>query len=346
MGTKISALKNAARAVIFISLVVMIFIFLSKSFAVSGNSSEDGMESRISSAYRGEAENTLDVIFVGNSDVYRGVSPVDLYHDTGITSAVAGRPNNTLKEISSDIDDILKYQKPKVIVLETDCMFSGTNSHYKKHKAETTTIFTKIKKAAGDADSAIISAINYYFPLVKYHDRWKKLSLSSFIDRNRNFYKFRNKGMAYSEKVSPYTAGNSYMEPSEGKSAALSRKNKAAFDEINEKCRDNGIRLVLITVPSANTWSDAKSQAVRELAKQSGLTYYDYNRSFPPGFDWKLHTTDGGNHLNYAGAVTVTRDFGLKLKNDLKLPKSQLTDQQKKEWQQDYRDFHRDVSKI
>lgn len=52
MGTKISALKNAARAVIFISLVVMIFIFLSKSFAVSGNSSEDGMESRISSAYR------------------------------------------------------------------------------------------------------------------------------------------------------------------------------------------------------------------------------------------------------------------------------------------------------
>ena len=69
MGTKISALKNAARAVIFISLVVMIFIFLSKSFAVSGNSSEDGMESRISSAYRGEAENTLDVIFVGNSDV-------------------------------------------------------------------------------------------------------------------------------------------------------------------------------------------------------------------------------------------------------------------------------------
>ena len=168
-------------------------------------------------------------------------------------------------------------------------MFSGTNSHYKKHKAETTTIFTKIKKAAGDADSAIISAINYYFPLVKYHDRWKKLSLSSFIDRNRNFYKFRNKGMAYSEKVSPYTAGNSYMEPSEGKSAALSGKNKAAFDEINEKCRDNGIRLVLITVPSANTRSDAKSQAVRELAKQSGLTYYDYNRSFPARL--RLETT-------------------------------------------------------
>ena len=44
--------------------------------------------------------------------------------------------------------------------------------------------------------------------------------------------------------------------------------------------------------------------------------------------------------------MTVTRDFGLKLKNDLKLPESQLTDQQKKEWQQDYRDFHRDVSKI
>ncbi len=346
MRSATSTLKKITRAVIFISLVVMTFIFLSKSFAVSGDSSEDGMESRISNAYRGEAENTLDVIFVGNSDVYRGVSPVDLYHDTGITSAVAGRPNNTLKEISSDIDDILKYQKPKVIALETDCMFSGTNSHFKKHTAETTTIFTKIKKAAGDADSAIISAINYYFPLVKYHDRWKKLTLSSFIDRNRGFYKFKNKGMAYSEKVSPYTAGNSYMDPSEGKSATLNDENRRFFDEIAEKCRDNDIRLVLLTVPSANTWNDAKSQAVAQLAAQRGLIYYDYNKTFPPGFDWTLHTTDGGNHLNYAGAVTVTRDFGLKLRSDLKLPESSLTDQQKEEWQQDYRDFHSDVSKI
>ena len=102
------------------SLFVLIFIFLSKVFTVSGNSSEDGMESRISNAYRGEDRNSLDVIFIGNSDMYRGISPVAMYHVTGITSAVSGRPNNSLQEISNDIDDILKYQKPKLLVLETD----------------------------------------------------------------------------------------------------------------------------------------------------------------------------------------------------------------------------------
>ena len=120
--SKIS-IKDISRALIFMIVFVLIFIFLSRVFAVNSSSSEDGMESRITTAYRGEARNSLDVIFTGNSDVYRGISPVDLYDKTGITSAVSGRPNNSPEMIVTDVKDILRYQTPEVIVLETDCLF-------------------------------------------------------------------------------------------------------------------------------------------------------------------------------------------------------------------------------
>ncbi len=90
------------------------------------------MEGRISKAYRGEPRNSIDMVFIGNSDIYRAISPVDLFHETGITSAIAGKPNKQLEEVSGDIRDILRYQKPKTIVLETDCMFSGANPGFKK----------------------------------------------------------------------------------------------------------------------------------------------------------------------------------------------------------------------
>ena len=218
-------IRKLMRAICFCLLFVILFVFLARGFAVGSSSSEDGMESRITTAYRGEARNSLDVIFTGNSDIYRAISPVDLFHQTGITSAIAGRPNKQLSEVPGDIRDILRYQNPKTIVLETDCMFSGTNPGFKKGisplEAEAAkvdvagqtpskatdadvasqapskatdadvagqapskatdaahqNIFDKCKALLQEGDSAFLAALNYKFPLVKYHDNWKHLKL-------------------------------------------------------------------------------------------------------------------------------------------------------------------------
>lgn len=341
------SIKDISRALIFMMVFVLIFIFLSRVFAVSSSSSEDGMESRITTAYRGEARNSLDVVFTGNSDVYRGVSPVDLYDQTGITSAVSGRPNNSPKMIVKDVKDILKYQEPKVIVLETDCLFSGKNKSFVKKQAAapSASLFARIKSAIQDADSAIISGINFYFPLIKYHDRWKKLTLSSFLSHHTSFYAFSNKGMAYSDKVKPYTSDPNYMESNGSAIRTMSAENAAAFRQIYDMCRQKNIRLVLMTVPSANTWNISKSNAVQKLADEYGLTYYDYNRSYPAGFDWAQDSKDGGNHLNYSGALKVTSDFGDKLQNDLDMQASKLTPELQQKWEKDYEHFHTRIAR-
>ena len=385
-------IRKLMRAICFCLLFVILFVFLSGAFIPRTGTTEDGMESRISKAYRGEPRDSIDTVFIGNSDIYRAISPVDLFHQTGITSAIAGRPNKQLSEVPGDIRDILRYQNPKTIVLETDCMFSGTNPGFKKgispleaeaakvdvagqapskatdadvagqapSKATDTdvagqapsnatdtahqNIFAKCKALLQEGDSAFLAALNYKFPLVKYHDNWKHLKLTTFL-QPRGKYHFSNKGMAYANTVKAYPFGNEYMQLSGGKHAMLSEEKLDQFQKIYDLCDRNGIRLVLLTVPSANTWNKGKSDTVKQLAKKYDLTYYDYNRQLPAGFDWATDSKDGGNHLNYAGASAVTKDLAKKLTDDLTMNPTSLTKEQKQQWKKDYEHFHKSIAK-
>ena len=378
-------IRKLIRAVCFCLLFSLLFVFLSGAFIPRTGTAEDGMESRISKAYRGEPRNSVDAVFIGNSDIYRAISPVDLYHATGITSAIARKPNKQLEEVPADIRDILRYQKPKTIVLETDCMFSGTNPGFKKgispleaeaakvdaattnssdkktgsqataakHPAKKSTsektaaqqnIFGKCKALLEEGDSALLAALNYKFPLVKYHDNWKSLKLSSFLQPSGK-YRFANKGMAYASTVKPYAFGSQYMQLSGGKNAMLSEEKLNQFQKIYELCKKNDVRLVLMTVPSANTWNKGKSDTVKQLADKYDLTYYDYNKRLPQGFDWTTGSKDGGNHLNYAGAAAVTKDLAGKLTDDLSMNPSKLTKGQKHQWKKDYDYFHNTIAK-
>ena len=372
-------IRKLMRAICFCLLFVILFVFLSGAFIPRTGTTEDGMESRISKAYRGEPRDSIDTVFIGNSDIYRAISPVDLFHQTGITSAIAGRPNKQLSEVPGDIRDILRYQNPKTIVLETDCMFSGTNPGFKKGispleaeaakvdvagqvpskatdadvagqapskatNAPQQNIFAKCKALLQEGDSAFLAALNYKFPLVKYHDNWKHLKLTTFL-QPRGKYHFSNKGMAYANTVKAYPFGNEYMQLSGGKHAMLSEEKLDQFQKIYDLCDRNGIRLVLLTVPSANTWNKGKSDTVKQLAKKYDLTYYDYNRQLPADFNWVTDSKDGGNHLNYAGASAVTKDLAKKLTDDLTMNPTSLTKEQKQQWKKDYEHFHKSIVK-
>lgn len=372
-------IRKLMRAICFCLLFVILFVFLSGAFIPRTGTTEDGMESRISKAYRGEPRDSIDTVFIGNSDIYRAISPVDLFHQTGITSAIAGRPNKQLSEVPGDIRDILRYQNPKTIILETDCMFSGTNPGFKKGispleaeaakvdvagqtpskatdadvadqapskatDAPQQNIFDKCKALLQEGDSAFLAALNYKFPLVKYHDNWKHLKLTTFL-QPRGKYHFSNKGMAYANTVKAYPFGNEYMQLSGGKHAMLSEEKLDQFQKIYDLCDRNGIRLVLLTVPSANTWNKGKSDTVKQLAKKYDLTYYDYNRQLPAGFNWVTDSKDGGNHLNYAGASAVTKDLAKKLTDDLTMNPTSLTKEQKQQWRKDYEHFHKSIVK-
>ena len=48
------------------------------------------------------------------------------------------------------------------------------------------------------------------------------------------------------------------------------------MDKIVETCKENGIKLILVEIPSADSWSNAKSQAITEYANNNGLIFNEY----------------------------------------------------------------------
>ena len=62
-------IKSALLTALFWALFLVLFIVLSVVFASAQRPVENGMESRITQAYRGEDFNSVDVIFIGNSDI-------------------------------------------------------------------------------------------------------------------------------------------------------------------------------------------------------------------------------------------------------------------------------------
>lgn len=333
----------------FMTILALSFVMLSFAFAGHGQSSEQGMEKRISYAYRGEDEDSVDVVFFGNSDMYRGFSPMDMYKDTGITSVVVGNPGVGLDKMYESMVDMFGYQTPKVVVLETDCFFSTGNYKAKKiasklasKDSNRTNVnpvvkkYTQVEQFFKNGDDAILTGLNYLFPLVKYHDNWKHMTFEKLFNGHKRYYSFLGKGMVYSSKSKPLPDSQMDYMTSNRSKVALTNTNAEIFEDIYNLCNENGAELVLLTVPSANTWSNNKSDLVSNMAEKYGLHYYDFNEKYPDAFNWKAHTKDAGNHLNYNGALVVTKEFGSILVNDLSIKPSTLTEEQQRRWANDY----------
>ena len=83
-------LKRAIKAAAFL----LVFIFLLNTASViltpKVNKREDGSSEAIHFGYRGEPKDSLDIVMVGNSDLYNSVIPIDLYQNFGIAGYAGG----------------------------------------------------------------------------------------------------------------------------------------------------------------------------------------------------------------------------------------------------------------
>ena len=101
---------------------------------------------------------------------------------------------------------------------------------------------------------------------------------------------------------------DSYMEDV-GEQEPIAGANRNYFQKIARFCREKGIQLVLVSVPSPSNWSYARHSAVQTLADHWGLTYLDMNLE-DLGIDWYTDKSTEGDHLNYLGTQKVSAFLG------------------------------------
>ena len=292
----------------FIIVFVLLYFYAGMVFMPKDLNDMGGEKYYGAVSYKYEPKNTLDVMFYGNSDVYSGISSMEIYKQTGIASYGCGAAQQTMNSIYKQLKTTLKTQKPKVVVLDTDCFYQPNPK----------------LKGTETYDYAFLVA-----PFM-YHTRWKELRFNDFVTlptmKGKENYL---KGYTYSNKVYDYTLKDGYMQDPTAKPAKIEKSILRDFDKIYKLCKEHNIKLSLITIPTPITWNNAKSNGIKALADKYNqiapefeVKFYDMNLELE-GFDYSRHFRDNGNHCNFEGAKVVSTAVGEFLKTNY----AELTDQ-------------------
>lgn len=248
----------------------------------------------------GESPYSLDVLFMGDSEVYTSLDPLQMYRAQGFTSYDVSTSAQKLPYTYSLLDQALQGQSPRVVVLETNMLFRK---------------FT--------VDDALWRTLADTFPILEHHDRWKSLRPVDLTARAKATWTDPHKGFRSNDAVRPSSA-KGYMKPSSDR-AAIRPLNRWYLERIVERCREHGACVVLLSTPSTKNWNFKRHNAVQNLLDEhpdwTDVSYLDLNlaqKEVP--IDWASETRDGGDHLNRSGAKKVSAYVGSWLQERYGLP--------------------------
>ena len=308
------------KCIIFIIIGIIILQILTYILSPKFIEEQDPAAARIKSFYN-EKENTLDVLFIGNSEASRAYSPICIWNEYGITSYNYSNSLQTTQMAYYKIKESLKYQHPKVIILEPNSFFESENSDEASRKVMDNWKFDDVKLSAiFDKNLEIKDRITYIFPIIKYHSRWNKMEATDFKVLKKKYNEIAYKGMPIIVNRKEYN-GNKYYMAENGKEEKISENNLVYIKKIIELCKENNITILFNELPAPLIWSSAKNKATKEIADEYGLDFMDFNLLQEEiGIDWSQDFHDAGGHLNIYGAEKVSKYIGKILQEKYNLP--------------------------
>jgi len=265
-----------------------------------------------------EKNNTVDVIFLGTSNMFHSINPVVMYSETGITSYDWGSSSQSLNMSYMYLKEALKTQSPKVVCLEV--MQVCGNSSKRLYEPGMRWGFTYFPLSTDKLEALNVQLDNkndfeylsYILPVLRYKSRWKELTRDDFENKSDTYLK----GCKVSFITQPQSYPDDYYADVD---VEIKSANIVAFNQIVELCKDEGIELVLFKGPNTAIWKDAYSKKVERYANTLGLKYIDYNHMVDElGIDLDADFQDE-SHTNVFGQTKVTKHMGQFLKENYDL---------------------------
>ena len=266
----------------------------------------------------GEDKNTIDVVVLGDSESFGLLSPMHLWQDMGIASYIAGQGGQRTVEEYYALKKILKHQKPKLVILETNNVFDEVGFFSEGKFVAATTVY-------------------HYFPLVKYHSVWKNI-----FENNTNNQNHFN-GFEIRANIVPYTGGD-YIFPTE-EVHKIDPIIQYYYDKTIDLCKENNIDVLLTWAPSPIHFSYDKHNAMQQYADKNNIPFIDMNILDDLNIDLNGDMLDGGDHINIYGSIKVTKYLEEYFKNQYELP-DRRNDSRYTKWNERCAQFMEQLSKV
>ena len=293
---KKNTLKTAGCALAVITVVGIALITLSILFYPKDNRKSFGMVDTAANGIMGERSNSIDVVFIGDSEAYSSISPMQMWKKRGFTSYVCATSGQQLPHSNTLLHRATLDQSPRIVVIETNA------------------IYRKFSPA-----NSLFRTLQDVLPIFEYHDRWKSLSLEDFTTNIMTTYSHSLKGFRIKKDVKA-ARPSGHMAPS-GRVQKIRLLNKLYLQLMIDHCRSIGAEPLLVSTPSTINWNTARHNGIKAFAKEMGVKYLDLN-TMPTkvDIDWSTDTRDGGDHLNLSGATKVSDYLSDHLARFYKLP--------------------------
>ena len=297
-------MKKALKPVAF--LLVLVCLLIGTSYFVAPKEYENVYDiqlvNRKIDAVSQEKENTLDVLFTGDSEASNTFSPFQYWKEQGIASYNLGGSAQRLNDCYTVLEEVLKHQKPKILVLEPNTLFR--------------------KNAVYNKEDSVLMMAEQIFPVLHHHNIYKSINLGVNLlgATKENAYADQCKGYYARVKIRPYQGSDQYMKTNKRETAIYPETMKY-FEKIVQLCKENQVELIMVSSPSPKNWSDERHDVIQALCDKYGITYYDLNKlDNALALDWTTDTLDRGDHLNINGSKKVNAYFGKILKEKYHIP--------------------------
>ena len=251
-----------------------------------------------------EKNDSVDVIFVGDSLVYSSIVPMHIYHEHGFTSFNCAEPAQTIDDSKDYLDVAIESQHPKVVFIGSDLLFRKISLKSKK--------------------SHYVREVKNYFPILKFHNSWKQIGQGKYV----NVFK----GYKINIKIVPRTEFREIKKTD--KKAEIDKENLNLMHEMIENCKKNGIKVILLDVNNCNVWSWERHNAVASFASSEDVDYLDLNLE-NIDIDWQTESKDGGKHVNFVGAKKISDWLGNYIK-EMNLVEDHRDDKEYSDWDRAY----------
>lgn len=255
-----------------------------------------------------EEDNTLDVVGLGSSSLYRYLSSPLLYEYSGLTSYALSTAGQPVLAIENLIDEVKKSQSPQLLVIESrkfllpmwKTLRDGRIRLVTDNMKYSLNRFALINKLVADWKQRL----PYYFDIMVYHENWENLSLESF------FYMFNSRPHALKGWVN-----DDMWKPQEKPDPAsvteelpLDPESEEALLSIMEKCREEKLEVLFVMSPfRVNSKIQAKANRMKRIVEEHGFQFLDGNLCADEmGIDYSMDFYNR-KHTNSIGAGKFTK---------------------------------------
>lgn len=290
-----------------------------------------------------EEENSLDVVFIGASEIYSGFSPGYAYENHGFTSYLYAIGSNKGSLYKAQLTEILSRQNPGLIFMEVSGFLDATDEEVEPE--EKLRVFTENIPMSANKLRTIFTygyedKLSCLIPFIKYHGDWQKLSeLPSRISYKLNKEQKPSllKGM---RSITVTDTQEVLFDIRQDSTAAeLTPRAEACLRELLEFCREQQLEnIVFIKYPikyvdEYRYQCHTRANRVGQILEEYGFSYLDLDQAAEEiGIDYTSDYRDP-DHLNVFGMTKVTEYLGNWITNQYALSPASRTAENEAHWE-------------